>query len=76
MGKGRTATNQPKYKKLILIYKALYPRDNLGTQFVSRKEERRGFASTEDSANASIWRIKDYIKKEKKTNYSDQKQHG
>ena len=44
-------------------HKALDPRDDVDRLYVSRKEERRGLVSTEDSVDASIQRLEDYIEK-------------
>ena len=45
------------------MHKALHPRDDVDRLYVSRKEGGRGLASIEDSVNASIQRLKDYIQK-------------
>ena len=45
------------------MHKALHPRDDVDRQYVSRKEGGRGFASIEDTVDASIQRLEDYIKK-------------
>ena len=45
------------------MHKALHPRDDVDRRFVSRKEEGRGLASIEDSVDASIQRLEDYIQK-------------
>ena len=45
------------------MHKALYLGDNVDRLYVSRKEGGRGLASIEDSADASIQRLKDYIEK-------------
>ncbi len=45
------------------MHKALHPRDDINRQYVSRKEGRRGLASIEDSVDASIQRLEDYIEK-------------
>ena len=42
---------------------ALHTRDDVGRLYISRKEGRRGLASIEDSVDASIQRLKDYIEK-------------
>ena len=56
-------------------HKALHPRDVVRL-YVSRKVERNGLARILDSFNASIQRLKDYIKNaRRKTAYSDQKQY-
>ena len=50
-------------RKLMTIYKALHPRDDMDRLYVPRKEERRGLASIEDSVDTSIQRLEDYIEK-------------
>ena len=45
------------------MQKALHPRDDVDRLYVSRKEGRKGLASIEDSVDASIQRLKDYIQK-------------
>ena len=45
------------------MHKALHPRDDVDRLYVSRKEGGRELASIEDSVDASIQRLKDYIKK-------------
>ena len=50
-------------RKLMTIYKALHPRDDVDRLYGSRKYGRRGITSTEDSVNASIQRLEDYIQK-------------
>ena len=45
------------------MYKVLHPRDNVDRLYVSKKEGGRGFASIEDSVDASIQRLEDYIEK-------------
>ena len=45
------------------MHEALHPRDNVDRLYVSRKGERRGLASIEDSVDASIQRLEDYIQK-------------
>ena len=42
---------------------ALHPRDDVDRQYVSRKEGGIGLTSIEDSVDASIQRLKDYIEK-------------
>ena len=51
--------------KLMTMHKALHPRDNVDRLYVSRKEGGRGHASIEDSIDASIQWLKDYIQKHK-----------
>ena len=50
-------------RKLMTIHKALYPRDDVDRLYVSRKEGGRRLASIEDSVDASIQRLEDYIEK-------------
>ena len=45
------------------MHKALHPRDDVDRLYVSRKEGGRGIARIEDSVNASIQRLEDYIQK-------------
>ena len=45
------------------MHKALHPRDDIDRLYVSRKEGGRGLASIEDSVDAPIQRLKDYIEK-------------
>ena len=52
-----------KERKLMTMHKALHPRDDIDTLYVSRKEGGRGLASIEDSIDASIQRLEDYIQK-------------
>ena len=50
-------------KILMTMHKALHPRDEVDRLYVSRKEGGRGLASIEDSVDASIQRLEDYIEK-------------
>ena len=50
-------------EKLMSMHKALHPRDDVDRLYVSRKEVGRGLASIEDSVDASIQRLEDYIEK-------------
>ena len=50
-------------RKLMVMHKALHPRDDVDRLYVSRKEGGRGLASIEDSEDTSIQRLKDYIEK-------------
>ena len=45
------------------MHKALHPRDDVDRLYVSRKDEGRELPSIEDSVDASIQRLKDYIQK-------------
>ena len=49
--------------KLMKMHKALHPRGDVDRLYVSRKEGRRGLACIEDSVDASIQRLPDYIYK-------------
>ena len=50
-------------RKLMTMYKALHPRDDVDRLYVSRKKRGKGLASIEDSVDASIQRLEDYIEK-------------
>ena len=45
------------------MHKVLHPRDDVDRLYVSRKEGGRGLAIIEDSVDASIQRLKDYLEK-------------
>ena len=45
------------------MHKALYPRDDIDRLYVSRKEGGSGLASIEDSVDASIQQLENYIQK-------------
>ena len=45
------------------MHKALHPNDDVDRLYVPRKVGGRGLASIEDSVDASIQRLKDYIEK-------------
>ena len=49
-------------RKLMTMHKALHPGDDVDRLYVSRKGGR-GFASIEDSVDASMQRLEDYIEK-------------
>ena len=51
------------------MLKTLYLRDDIDRLYVPRNEQR-GFASIEDRVDASMQVLKDYIKEQKKSNYS------
>ena len=53
-------------RKLMTMYKALHPRDDVDRLYVSRKEGGRELASIEDSVDASIQRLEDYIEKQER----------
>ena len=48
-------------RKLMTMHKTLHPRDDVGRLYVSRKEGGRELASIEDTVDASIQRLEDYI---------------
>ena len=50
-------------RKLMAMHKALHPRDDVNRLYVSRKEGGRVLASIEDTVDASIQRLEDYIEK-------------
>ena len=50
-------------RKLMTMHKALHPRDDVDRLYVSRKDGGRGLANIEDSVDASIQRLEDYIQK-------------
>ena len=59
------------------MHKALNPRDDIDRLYVSRKEGGRGLASIEDTVDASIQRLEDFIEKIRtRTNYNHQKWYG
>ena len=45
------------------MHKALHPRDDVDRLYVSRKEGGKGLASIEDTVDASIQWLEDYIEK-------------
>ena len=58
--------------------RSLYTRDYVHRLYVSRKEERRGLASIQDSVDASIQQREGNIKERRarlKNDYVDQKQY-
>ena len=50
-------------RKLMTMHETLHPREDVERLYVSRKEGKRGFASIEDSDDASIQWLEDYIQK-------------
>ena len=50
-------------RKLMTMHKALHPRDDVDRLYVSRKERGRGLTSIEDTVDASIQRLEDFIVK-------------
>ena len=57
------------------MHKALHPRDDVDRLYVSRKEGGIELATIEDSVDASIPQLKDYIKTRWRTDDSHQKQY-
>ena len=53
-------------RKLTAMHKVLQPRDNIDRQYVSIKEGGGGLACIEDSVDASIQQLEDYIEKHEK----------
>ena len=49
-------------RKLMTMHTALHPRDDIDRLYISRKGGK-GLASIEDSVDASIQRLEDYIEK-------------
>ena len=50
-------------RKQMSMYKPLHPRDDVDRLYVSRKEGGRGLDSIEDSVDASIQWLEDYMHK-------------
>ena len=50
-------------RKLMNMLKSFNPRDDVDIQFVPRKEGERGLASIEESVDASIQRLENYLQK-------------
>ena len=50
-------------RKLMIMHKALHPRDDVDRLYLSRREGERRLAGIEDSVDASIQRLEDYIEK-------------
>ena len=70
---GRTSTNVPETRKLILMHKALHPGDGVDRLYLSRKDGRRRLASIEDNVDASIKNAKKFFKMRRKTDCRNQK---
>ena len=65
--------NQRK-RKLMMMHKALHPRDDVNRLYMSTKKKGgRGLTNIVDSVNESIPRLEDYKKARTKTDYSNQK---
>ena len=50
-------------RKLMTMYKALHPKDDVDRLYVSRRERGRGLASIVDIVDTSIQRLEDFIQK-------------
>ena len=50
-------------RKIMTMHKALHPRDDVDKLYMSRKEGERGLANIQDSVDALIQKLEDYIKK-------------
>ena len=55
-----------KPRELMTMHKILHNRDDVDRLYVSGKERERGLASIEDSVEASIQRVEEYIKSAEK----------
>ena len=53
------------------MHKALYHRDDVDRLLVYRKQGGRGLASIEDTVDASIQRLEDYIEKQNRRRQGD-----
>ena len=63
-------------RKLMTMHKALHSRADVDRLCVSRKEGGRALTSIDDSVDASIQRLEDYIEKTRtRTNYNHQKRY-
>ena len=51
-------------RKLLTLHKALHPRDDVDKLYLCRKVGGRGLTSIEDTVDASIQRLEDYIEKD------------
>ena len=60
-------------RKPMTMHKALQPRDGVDRLYVSIKERGRGLASIEDSVDASIQRLEDYIEKHREATRNNTK---
>ena len=49
-------------RKLVTMHQAFHPRDDVDKLYEPRKEGGRGLASIQDSVDASIQQLEDYIK--------------
>ena len=50
-----------KTRKLITLHTALYPRDDIDRLYVNIKERGRGVARIDNSGEASMQQLEDYI---------------
>ena len=53
----------------MMMHKALHPRDDVDILYVSRKEGGRGLTGIQDSVDAAIQWLEDYIKKSAKQDW-------
>ena len=53
----------PRKRKLMTMHKALHQRDDVDRLYLSRKDGGRGLASIEDSVDALVQQLEDYIQK-------------
>ena len=60
-------------RKLMSIHKALHPKDDVDRLHVLRKEEGRNLTHIENSIDASMHRLDDYIKTVQRKTDSHQK---
>ena len=59
-------------KKLIIMHRTLYPKDDVDKLYISIKEAGNGLAGIENCVGATIKELEKYPKKQRKTNYSRQ----
>ena len=59
----KNRTNNQRTRKLMTMHKALHPRDDVDRLYVSRKQGGSGLASFEDTVDASIQQLEEYIEK-------------
>ena len=53
-------------RKLMTMYKALHPRDDIDRLYMLRKEGGKGIVSIQDNVDNLIQRLEDYIKKRRR----------
>ena len=59
----KRGTQKYRIKILIMMHKALHPRDEIDRLYKTRKRGKKRKACREDCVNASIQRLKEYINK-------------